>query len=97
MVNNAMENSQHEQMKKWFVLSYSPWMVLGLTLKNLRCLTCFFPLDQDPGDFPGGPVVESLPCNAGDVGLILGQGTRVPHAVGQLSPCTAITEEKPMY
>ena len=28
-----MENSQHEQMKKWFVLSYSPWMVLGLTLK----------------------------------------------------------------
>ena len=70
---------------------------VGTDPQNLRCLTCFFPLDQGPGDFPGGPVVESLPCNAGDVGLILGQGTRVPHAVGQLSPCTAITEEKPMY
>ena len=27
-------------------------------------------------DFPGGPVVENAPCNAGDVGPIPGQGTR---------------------
>ena len=25
------------------------------------------------GDFPGGPVVQNLPCNAGDVGSILGR------------------------
>ena len=43
-------------------------------------------LSRKTGDFPGGPVVESLACNAGDVGSIPGQGTRVPHAAGQLSP-----------
>ena len=36
-------------------------------------------------DFPGGPVVKSLPSNAGDMGSI-------PHAAAQLSPCTATTE-----
>ena len=30
--------------------------------------------------FPGGPVVKSLPANGGDVGLIPGQGTKVPHS-----------------
>ena len=29
-------------------------------------------------DFPGGPVVKNLPCNAGDMGSILGQGTKIP-------------------
>ena len=70
---------------------------VGTDPQNLKYLTCFFLLDQDPGDFPGGPVVESLSCNAGHVALILGQGTRIPYAVGQLSPCTATTEEKPTY
>ena len=36
-------------------------------------------------DFPGGPVVKNLPCNAGDVGSIPGQGTKIPHDAGQLS------------
>ena len=31
-------------------------------------------------DFPGGPVVKKLPGNAGEVGLIPGQGTEIPHA-----------------
>ena len=31
-------------------------------------------------DFPGGPVVKNLLCNAGDIGLIPGQGTKIPHA-----------------
>jgi hypothetical protein len=29
---------------------------------------------------PGGPVVKSSPGNAGDIGLIPGQGTKVSHA-----------------
>ena len=29
-----------------------------------------------PYDFPGGPEVKNPPCNAGDAGLISGQGTR---------------------
>ena len=37
-------------------------------------------------DFPGGPVVKNPPSNAGGVGSILGQGTKIPHAAGQLNP-----------
>ena len=44
------------------------------------------------GDFPGGPVVKNLPSNAGDTGSIPGQGTKIPHAVGQLSLSTAMRE-----
>ena len=44
------------------------------------------------GDFPGGPVVKNLPYNAGDTGSIPGQGTKIPHAPGQLSPHTTTTE-----
>ena len=33
-----------------------------------------------PGDFPGGPVVENLPSNAGDTGSIPGWETKIPHA-----------------
>ena len=43
-------------------------------------------------DFPGGPAVKNPPSNAGDVGSIPGQGTKIPHAVGQQSPHTATTE-----
>ena len=35
-------------------------------------------------NMPGGLVSENLPCNAEDVGLIPGQGTKTPHAPGQL-------------
>ena len=45
-------------------------------------------------DFPGGPGVKNLPSNAGDVGLIPGRGTEIPHAVGQLSPCATTIELK---
>ena len=37
-------------------------------------------------------MVENLPCNAGDVDLILGHGTKIPHAAEQLSPCATTTE-----
>ena len=36
-------------------------------------------------DFPGDPVLKNQPSNAGDLGLIPGQGTEIPHTVGQLS------------
>ena len=32
-------------------------------------------------------MVNNPPFNAGNVGSILGQGIKVPHAMGQLSPC----------
>ena len=31
-------------------------------------------------DFLGSPVVKTLPCNAGNTGLIPGLGTKIPHA-----------------
>ena len=37
-------------------------------------------------------MVKNLPSNAGDVGSIPGQGTKIPHATGQLSPCATTTE-----
>ena len=40
-------------------------------------------------------MVKTLPSNAGDSGLIPGQGTKIPHAAGQLSPCAATTEPTP--
>ena len=43
-------------------------------------------------DFPGGPVVKNLPSNAGDLGSIPGQGTKIPNAVRQLSPHSTTRE-----
>ena len=43
-------------------------------------------------DFPGGPVVKNPPYNAGHAGSIPGQGTKIPHAMGQLSLCATTTE-----
>ena len=37
-------------------------------------------------------MVKNLPCNAGDAGLIPGWGTKIPHAVEQLSPCPVTTK-----
>ena len=34
----------------------------------------------------GGPVVKNPPCRAGGVESIPDQGTKIPYAVGQLSP-----------
>ena len=44
------------------------------------------------GDLPGGPVVKNLPCSSGGVGLIPGQGTKIPHAAEQLNQWTTTTE-----
>ena len=33
-------------------------------------------------------MVNNLPCNAKDPGSIPGLGTKITHAVKQLSPCT---------
>ena len=43
-------------------------------------------------DFLGGPVVKNPLSNAGDAGSILGWETRIPHAMGQLSPHASTTE-----
>ena len=37
-------------------------------------------------------MAKNLLSNAGDIGLILGHGTKIPHAEGKLSPSTETTE-----
>ena len=43
-------------------------------------------------DFPGGTVDKNPPANAGDTGWIPRLGTRIPHAMGQLSLQAKTTE-----
>ena len=43
-------------------------------------------------DFLGGPMVESLPCNSGDVGLIPGWGTMILYTADKLSLQATTTE-----
>ena len=37
-------------------------------------------------DFPSDSVVKNPPFNVGDMGLIPGQGSKIPYALEQLSP-----------
>ena len=39
--------------------------------------------------FPGGPVVKNMPSSAVYVGSVPGWGTKIPHAMGQVSPWVA--------
>ena len=62
-------------------------------------------------NFPSGPVVKNPLSKAGDVGLVTGHGTKIPHATTaecacSLSPftrgperslCTALQQEKPPH
>ena len=43
-------------------------------------------------DFPGGPVVKNLPCDAGRAGSIPGQKPEIAQVVEQLSPHAITTE-----
>ena len=43
-------------------------------------------------DFPSGPLAKNSPSNAGDMRLILGLGTEITYAAGQLSLNMAIRE-----
>ena len=49
-------------------------------------------LKSDGRGFPGGPVVKNPPPNIKDASLNPGQGTKILHATGQQSLCTATTE-----
>ena len=39
-------------------------------------------LQNEQWAFPGGPVVKNPPAIARNLGLIPGQGTKIPHALG---------------
>ena len=86
----------------WSTVQFSIFLVLILLGRHL--LSRFprltqtmessqkLPLRSPYRDFPAGPVVKNPPSNAGDVGSIPGRGPKIPHAVGQLNPCTTTRE-----
>ena len=57
------------------------------TVANWRAQThikgAFWHSEIEAQGFPGGPVVENLPCHARDMGSIPGQGTKIPHDTEQ--------------
>ena len=50
-------------------------------------------ISEKDRDFPGGPVVQNLPSNIGDAGLIPHQGIKIPHAIGQATSLYTLTTE----
>ena len=41
--------------------------------------------------------LKNMPSNAEDKGLIPGQGTKIPHGLGQRSPPASTTEKKILH
>ena len=60
-------------------------MVLRATFKEASFKQPTVPFKMNSRDFPGGPVVKSLPSDAKDAVSNPGWGTKIPHAMGQLS------------
>ena len=79
--------SKYSQDSKWSIngsLNYASMVQLelfynreGIKDKNYKLI----------GNFPGGPVLKNIPCNT-----IPGGGIKIPHAWGQLNPCSTTTE-----
>ena len=53
----------------------------GLILKQVSIQRIKHQKATVPWDFPGSPVVETSPSNAGSEGLISGQRAKIPHAL----------------
>ena len=68
------------------VLQFMESQRVGHDQAHTHTRTCFYQ-NWDDREFPDSPAGKNLPCNAGDVGPVAGQGTKVPRAVEQLSPC----------
>ena len=89
--------SRAQSQQLWRTGLVAPWHVgscIGRRILN-HCATrealhSFFKLLSR--DFLGGPAVKNPPYNARDMGLIPGQGTKIPQAAGQLSPHATTTE-----
>ena len=77
--------SQSYKIQDYVLETYSTVLCLQLTIP-----ACAFNTLLE--DVPGGPVVKNPPADTGDPRSIPGLGTKIPHATGQLSPCSATTE-----
>ena len=55
-------------------------MTCHTSFLDVSCAVLVLCITQS-GDFPGNPVVKTLPSSAGGTGLIPGQGAKIPHAL----------------
>ena len=62
----------------WVVVPYLPVNIMWLYKRTFNS-----EIKDSSRDFPGGPVVKTLPSNVGRVGLIPGQGVKITNAQGQ--------------
>ena len=77
-------------------LSYTCVQIhLLMTLIIQKCDIMTAVINKD-WDFPGGPVVKTLPSNTGEVGLIPGQGTEISYASKNLVTQSCLTLCNPM-
>ena len=73
----VMLKMQGLEMQRKRTESSVPWRPGGKQRANKNLLR----------DFPGGPVIKSLPSNVGDSSSNPGRGTNIPHAAGHLRGC----------
>lgn len=52
----------------------------GITVSVLTCGVTVDIVGKGEGGFPGGPVVQNLLCNEGDLDPIPGRGAKIPRA-----------------
>ena len=62
---------------------------IKIQIKKIRVV------ENDLQGLPWWSSVENLLSNPGGAGLIPGQGTKIPHASGQLSPCCVCNKRSP--
>ena len=101
LCTSATVNFFHLFKRSWsFMLNHIPsylrtfiliFLMPGNFCPILVLLGCHFK-NTINWDFPGDPVVKNPPSSARDMGSIPGWGTKIPHALGQLSPCTETME-----
>ena len=61
------------------IISYMKRVTSPSSMHDTGCLGLVHWDDPEGWYGPGGPMIKNLPCNAGHVGLISGQGTKIPH------------------
>ena len=71
------------QVSSYISWIYPDWFTEGNIWVQLTIKARDWEDIQNIREFPGGPVVKNPPSNAGDTGLIPGQGTKMPYTSGQ--------------
>ena len=82
-----LSNMQFTNLSFWFCYCCCRHIIIHWMFSCLLCMSQICLSKPCGRDFPGAPLVNNLPCSVGDVGLIPGQRTKIPHATVQLSLC----------